>query len=136
MPSAGSGAPVTWFEIMGSDAARTQRFYAELFGWEIDNAAFADYGTVNPVAGRGIWGGVGGGLATRWATIYTSVPDVDETLSQVEALGGAIVTDSGIPELKSAARAALYGAVDPHMRTSAFRDPAGNVFGVSHKKSA
>ncbi len=32
-PSAGSGEAVTWFEVMGSDAARTQRFYADLFGW-------------------------------------------------------------------------------------------------------
>src|SRR6266436_4046646 len=31
-PSAGSGEAVTWFEILGSDAARTQRFYSELFG--------------------------------------------------------------------------------------------------------
>jgi hypothetical protein len=37
-----------------------------------------------------------------------------------------------VPALKSAARAALYGSVDDHMKTSAFRDPAGNVFGTAH----
>jgi predicted enzyme related to lactoylglutathione lyase len=135
-PSAGSGAPVTWFEIMGSDAARTQRFYAELFGWNVDNSAFPDYATVDTATGRGIWGGIGGGLDTRWAISYASVPDADEALIRAEKLGGTPITDSGVPELKSAARAALYGAVDPNMKTGAFRDPAGNVFGVAHKKSA
>ena len=37
-PSAGSGVPVNWFEVVGSDAARTQQFYADLFGWTVDPA--------------------------------------------------------------------------------------------------
>jgi hypothetical protein len=34
-----------------------------------------------------------------------------------------------VPTLKAAARAALYGSAGG-MKTGAFRDPAGNVFGV------
>jgi len=30
-PSAGDGAAVDWFEVLGSDAGRSQAFYAELF---------------------------------------------------------------------------------------------------------
>jgi hypothetical protein len=35
-----------------------------------------------------------------------------------------------VPALKAAARAALYGATVSSMQTGAFRDPAGNVFGI------
>jgi uncharacterized protein len=132
-PSAGPGAPVTWFEVMGSDAARTQQFYADLFGWTIDNSAFPSYAVVDTGTGRGIQGGLGGGVEARWATVYARVADVDQTLSRAEKFGGSRISDPGVPALKSAARAALYGSVDDGMKTGAFRDPAGNVFGVFHR---
>jgi uncharacterized protein len=131
-PSAGSGAPVTWFEVMGADAGRSQQFYAELFGWTVDNAAFPGYATVDTGAGRGIQGGIGGGEKSRWATVYAKVTDVEVTLLRAEQAGGSRISDSGVPALKSAARTALYGAVDENMRTETFRDPAGNIFGVFH----
>jgi predicted enzyme related to lactoylglutathione lyase len=129
-PSAGPGAPVTWFEVMGADAARTQRFYADLFGWTVDAAAFPRYATVDTGTGRGIQGGIGGGEASRWATVYAKVDDVDRALRHAERLGGSRVSDPGVPALKAAARAALYGSAAGDMQTAAFRDPAGNVFGV------
>lgn len=115
---------------MGSDAARTQRFYADLFGWTVDSSGFPGYAVVGTGTGRGIQGGIGGGQESRWATIYAKVDNVDKTLSRAEKLGGSRVTDPGVPALKSAARAALYGSVDDPMKTAAFRDPAGNVFGI------
>ena len=129
-PSAGPGAPVTWFEVMGSDAARTQRFYVDLFGWTVDSAAFPGYATVDTGTGRGIQGGIGGGAESRWATIYAKVADMDQTFSRAEKLGGSRILDPGVPALKAAARAALYGSPDDHMKTGAFRDPSGNVFGL------
>ncbi len=131
-PSAGSGAPVTWFEVMGTDAARSQQFYAELFGWTVDSAAFPGYATVDTGAGRGIQGGIGGGEKSRWATVYARVSDVEVTLRHAEEAGGSRISDPGVPALKSAARAALYGSVDESMKTDTFRDPAGNVFGIFH----
>jgi predicted enzyme related to lactoylglutathione lyase len=131
-PSEGPGAPADWFEVLGSDPARTQQFYADLFGWTVDDSGIPGYAAVDTGAGRGILGGLGGGLDTSWAIIYARVADVDQTLSRVEKLGGSLISDSGVPELKSAARAALYGSVDDQMKTAAFRDPAGNVFGVYH----
>jgi predicted enzyme related to lactoylglutathione lyase len=76
------------------------------------------YGLVDTGAGRGIQGGIGAGGKARWATVYASVPDVERTLAIAEKLGAARV----------------YGpnAVDDHMETGAFRDPAGNVVGVYH----
>jgi predicted enzyme related to lactoylglutathione lyase len=132
-PSAGSGAPVTWFEVMGSDAARSQQFYAELFGWTVDNATFPGYATVDTGTGRGIQGGIGGGgEKSRWATVYAKVTDVEVTLLRAEDAGGSRIADPGVSALKSASRAALYGSVDESIRTETFRDPAGNIFGVFH----
>ena len=110
-PSDGDGAAVDWFEVLGSDAGRSQAFYRELFGWEVPGGA---YGQVR----AGIGGGIGAGGENRWATVYASVPDVEATLARAGSLGGTRV----------------YGPnpVDDHTETGAFRDPAGNLFGVYH----
>lgn len=129
-PSAGPGEPVTWFEVFGSDAARTQRFYAELFGWSVDNSGLPDYAVVGTGTERGIQGGIGGGTQARWATIYARVSDVEHTLARVEKVGGSRVTAPDVVALKSAARTALYGNPDDQMRNEVFRDPAGNIFGI------
>jgi uncharacterized protein len=133
-PSAGSGEAVDWFEVLGSDPARTQRFYADLFGWTVDSSGFPGYAVADTGTGRGILGGLGGGVESRWAIVYAKVADVDQTLDRVEKLGGSPVSAPGMAGLKSAARAALYGAVDEGMKTAVFRDPAGNVFGITHTR--
>jgi len=120
-PSAGDGAPVDWFEVLGSDAARTQAFYTELFGWKLNDSGFPGYRLVDTDAGgRGIQGGLGAGGDSRWATVYANVADVEATLAKAERLGATRV----------------YGpnAVDDHTQTGAVRDPAGNVFGVYHHR--
>ncbi len=132
-PSAGPGNPIDWFEVMGSDAARTQRFYTELFDWKLDDGGLPDYASVETGAGRGIHGGLGGGQESRWATVYALVADVDETLSRAEQLGGSRVTDPSVPALKTAGRIARYG-FDDGMQTGAFRDPAGNVIGIYQRR--
>jgi predicted enzyme related to lactoylglutathione lyase len=117
-PSAGEGAAVDWFEILGSDGRRSQAFYGELFGWSFKDA-MTDYALVDTGAGSGISGGVGAsGNGRRWATVYASVDDVERSLARAEELGGR----------------REYGPldVDDHMQTGAVRDPAGNVFGVYH----
>jgi uncharacterized protein len=115
-PSDGDGAAVDWFEVLGADAGRSQAFYAELFGWDVPQGDA--YGLVGPGAAHGIGGGIGAGGEDRWATVYASVGDVEAALARAEALGATRV----------------YGPnqVDDHTRTGAFRDPAGNVFGVYH----
>jgi predicted enzyme related to lactoylglutathione lyase len=108
-PSEGNGAAVDWFEVLGADAGRSQAFYAELFGWEVPGGA---YGQV----AAGIGGGIGAGGEARWVTVYAAVEDVEATLARAGSLGGTRV----------------YGPnpVDDHTDTGAFRDPAGNLFGV------
>jgi uncharacterized protein len=120
-PSAGEGAPVDWFEVLGADAERTQAFYTELFGWKLNDSGFPGYGLVDTDAGgRGIQGGLGAGGDSRWATVYANVADIDAALARADRLGATRV----------------YGPneVDDHMRTAAIRDPAGNVFGVYHHR--
>ena len=132
-PSAGSGEPVDWFEIFGSDPARTQRFYAELFGWTIDNSGPPGYAVAHTGSSRGIQGGIGGGVDSRWAIVYAGVADVDKTLARAESLGGSRVTAPDVTALKLAARTALYeSAAD--MSLGELRDPAGNIFGIYHKE--
>jgi len=117
-PPSGEGAPVDWFEVLGSDAKASQAFYGKLFGWSFDNA-MANYALVDTGAGRGISGGVGASSDGRvWATVYASVDDVERCLARAGELGGK----------------REYGPmdVDDHMQTGAIRDPAGNLFGVYH----
>ena len=117
-PSPGSGAPVDWFEVLGADADRSQRFYAEIFGWQASMAG-PGYAMVDTGTSRGIKGGLGVSADQgSWATVYASVPDVEAVLGLAVELGGA----------------REYGPnpVDDHMQTGALRDPAGNVFGVYH----
>jgi uncharacterized protein len=117
-PSPGDAPAVDWFEVLGSDAERAQSFYAEVFGWVLNDPGFPGYRLVDTQSGEGaIAGGVGGGAAEgTWATVYANVPDVEAALARAETLGGRRV----------------YGPnpVDDHMKTGALRDPAGNVFGV------
>lgn len=108
-PSAGDGAAVDWFEVLGADAGRSQAFYAELFGWAVPGGA---YGLVS----AGISGGIGAGGEARWATVYASVGDVEAALGRAEGLG--------------ATREYGPNQVDDHTWTGMFRDPAGNPFGV------
>jgi predicted enzyme related to lactoylglutathione lyase len=112
------GVAADWFEILGTDAARSQRFYSEIFGWQVSAAEGARYAAVDTGTSRGIRGGIGGGDPGPWVTVYASVTDVAAALDAAAELGGS----------------AVHGpvAVDDHMQAGALRDPAGNVFGVYH----
>lgn len=116
-PTAGGGAAVDWFEVLGADAGRSQRFYAEIFGWK-SAATGGAYQSVDTGTARGIRGGIGAADLGSWATVYASVTDVAAALARAEKLGGS--------------REHGPVAVDDHMQTGALRDPAGNVFGVYH----
>ena len=89
------GQPVVHFEVIGKDGERLQKYYAELFGWEIDAGNPMGYGTVpregNTTAdGIGIGGGVGNGPEgyEGHVTFYVQVPDVGAALAKAEELGG------------------------------------------------
>jgi predicted enzyme related to lactoylglutathione lyase len=115
-PDQPAGVAVDWFEVLGADALRSQRFYTEIFGWQVSAAEGASYGMVDTGTSRGIRGGIGAGEPGPWVTVYASVTDVAGTLAEAARLGGSMV----------------HGpvSVDDHMETGALRDPAGNVLGI------
>ena len=117
------GQPVVHFEVIGKDGETLQRYYAELFDWDIDSGNEMGYGmvaregNVNP-DGVGIGGGVGGGPEgyEGHVTFYVEVPDVEAALAKAESLGGTRVMG---PE-------ELMGQVV----LGQFLDPEGHVVGV------
>jgi uncharacterized protein len=117
------GQPVVHFEVVAKDAERAQKYYSELFGWEINTDNPANYGIVaregntNP-DGVGIGGGVGGGPEgyDGHVTFYVEVPDVEAALAKAEDLGGS--------------RMMGPDKVMGEMEIGLFTDPEGKVVGV------
>jgi predicted enzyme related to lactoylglutathione lyase len=117
------GQPVIHFEVMGKDADNLQRYYSELFGWEIDASNPMNYGLVQREAnvtsdGQGIGGGIGAapeGYAGH-VTFYVGVPDVEAALAKAETLGGT--------------RMMGPDQVAEGVEIGLFTDPEGHVIGV------
>lgn len=84
--------PVAWFEVSGPDAGALQRFYSDLFDWQIDASNPMSYGMVAAAEG-GIPGGVGpspdGSAQVIW---YVAVPDLQAALDRASELGGKTIT--------------------------------------------
>lgn len=112
------GQPIVHFEIMGKDAVKLQKFYAELFGWKVGDA-MPDMGFYGLVDGEssGLAGGIGQEEdgSTR-VTVYVQVPDLQATLDQAVAKGGKVV----MPPME------IPGIVT----LAQFADPDGNVIGL------
>ena len=64
------GQPVAFFEVISPDAERAQKFYADLFGWQVSaDPAMGGYALVDTGAGEGaIGGGIGTGGTGRERT--------------------------------------------------------------------
>jgi predicted enzyme related to lactoylglutathione lyase len=119
-PSSGSGAPVTWFEVMGSDGGALVSFYTELFGWTSKKYEVPglDYWELDPGADVGIKGGIGtGNQGQSYATVYASPTDLEGTLQKAEASGATTV----LPPT----------AVADGPRIAMFTDPQGHLFGLA-----
>jgi predicted enzyme related to lactoylglutathione lyase len=117
------GQPVVHFEIIAADGEKAQRYYSELFGWEIDSNNPMNYGIVQREGntnadGVGIGGGVGSGPEGYGGhvTFYVEVPDVEAALAKAESLGGTRMM--GPDEV-------MDGLV-----IGLFNDPEGHVVGV------
>ncbi|MGH8868730.1 MAG: VOC family protein [Actinomycetes bacterium] len=117
------GQPVVHFEIVGQDADLLKRYYADLFGWRVDDANSMGYGVVAREEnlspdGVGIGGGISGGPEgyPGHLTFYVHVPDVEEALARAETLGGTRMMGPEKP---------MEGLV-----VGIFQDPEGHVVGV------
>ncbi len=112
------GNPVMWFEVQSKDPEKAQRFYAELFDWNVDADNPMGYGMVETGGDGGIRGGIGGTPegAPANVTWYVEVPDPEEHLKKAEELGGRrLMGPMEVPD----------GPTIAH-----FADPEGNVVGL------
>jgi uncharacterized protein len=81
------GAPIVHFEIGCRDKERSAAFYREAFGWEIDTGPRSSIrtGPDHEIGGRLV---ALGHEPHNYVTVYVSVPNVDESIANVERLGG------------------------------------------------
>ncbi|HWC12204.1 MAG TPA: VOC family protein [Acidimicrobiales bacterium] len=107
--------PVVHFELFAKDAPALGAFYAELFGWSLQDLPDIRYVLIDTRAGAGSTGGI---LTVpdgwRQPMFYVSVDDLQPALDRVERAGGA-TTLPPITEVVSFAQ---------------FSDPEGNVLGL------
>ena len=110
--------PVVWFEVLGNDGPKLQRFYAELFGWQIKSDSASGYGMVENGAKNGVPGGVGGSFQGfgPWVTFYVQSPDLAGSLETAKRLGGKVV----VPPMK----------IPNGPEVAVFADPEGHNVGL------
>lgn len=111
---------VTHFEIYAEEPAKLAAFYRGLFGWQIEQVPGIDYWRIQTGTEDG--GNIGGGLLCRpipgpraWVH-YVHVTALDETIAEVQQLGGAVLRPK-----TAVARTAWYAVV---------ADPEGNIFAL------
>ena len=84
------GRPVAFFEVTSTDHRRAQRFYADLFEWQVaedpDGYALVDTGAGSDAVGGGI--GPSQAPGDTGVKIYVRVDDLDATLARAAELGG------------------------------------------------
>ena len=111
---------VGWFEVTGRDGAALQRFYSDVFGWEVSDAGDGSgYGLVDAAA-PGIGGGIGASQdgGAGHVTFYVEVDDPALYLNRVEEHGGQVIAPpADIPEY--------------NLTFAFFADPEGHVVGLS-----
>jgi predicted enzyme related to lactoylglutathione lyase len=115
------GQPVAFFEVISPDHERAQKFYSELFGWQVaPDPAMGGWGLVDTGADEGaIGGGIGPstGPGDTGVKIYMRVDDLDAYLDRAEQLGGKrLVPPTDLP--------GGFG------RAAVFTDPDGNQVGL------
>lgn len=119
--------PVVHFEIIGRDPQKLQKFYSDLFGWELElgspvSAAISEtdsYGFLSPEkTAPPVAGGIGGGQGfTPHTVFYVHVGDVEQYLAKAVELGGTRIVG---PELSPGG-----------LTIGQFRDPEANLIGLA-----
>ncbi|HEX9496025.1 MAG TPA: VOC family protein, partial [Candidatus Limnocylindria bacterium] len=107
--------PVMWFEIMGTDSARLQKFYGDLFGWKLTPPIkeMGNYSMLERPA-SGIGGGIGEGDARM--SVYIESADPQRLVDKAVAAGALLL----MPVTQ----------ITPTTTIAMLKDPAGNTFGV------
>ena len=84
--------PVVHFEIRSSGSDELQRFYADLFDWNVDASNPMNYGLVDTRDDRGINGGIAPANGEpNLVSFYVEVEEIDAKLREAEERGGTVV---------------------------------------------
>ena len=110
--------PVVFFEIGCKDRAKTQKFFGDLFGWEMKGAGIAS--TIDTGVPQGIPGQIVslGHEPEHYTMFYVEVDDIQGCLDKAKALGGKTV----VPPVKI-----------PTGMFAWFSDLDGNLIGLVKK---
>jgi uncharacterized protein len=119
------GHPLAYFEFASKEPDRLQKFYADLFGWAINELPESGgYALVDTQAGEGaVAGGIGplqeGGAPGLRTYFYAE--NLGDALKKAESLGGKVLMEpTPIPGFGNFA---------------VFSDPDGNGIGLWDQKS-
>ncbi len=108
---------VIHIEVVGKDGPAIQKFYSEVFGWQLDTSNPGGYGMLRQ-EGETVTGGFGpsndGGPGH--VTFYVHTDDPKATLASVERLGGRVIMP--------------LTEVAPETTIALFSDPEGHVVGL------
>jgi predicted enzyme related to lactoylglutathione lyase len=114
------GQPIIQLEIMGKDAAKLQKFYADVFSWQVNKPGGPEFGfyALVPSDSSGLAVGIGQEPSgTARTTAYIQVPDLQATLDRAVSMGGKVVVPpTEIPGVLTFAH---------------FADPEGNLIGLT-----
>ena len=110
------GAHVIHVEVTGKDGPALQRFYSEIFDWQLDTDNPGGYGMYR--SGEGVDSGIGAAQdgGSGLVTFYVHTDDPAATLEQVESLGGRVIMP--------------LTEVAPETTIALFADPEGHVVGL------
>ena len=116
---------IGWIDLTVPDATALCDFYQAVVGWRVEGVemgGYQDYCMLpaegGPVAGVCHARGVNTGLPAQWL-IYITVANLEQSLAEVEARGGALVRPTK--------------TLGGHGRFAVVRDPAGAVCALFEK---
>lgn len=112
------GHPAVHFEVHSQHSEALRSFYSELFGWKLGVVPDGSFAMVDTDAGgEGIRGGIAQSAdGLSGVMLYVRVPDIKAHLRRVEAAGGSVLVER---------------TESPQVTTAVFRDPDGNVVGLT-----
>jgi predicted enzyme related to lactoylglutathione lyase len=102
-------------EVVGKDGAALQKFYGDVFGWQLDTNNPGGYGMLR---GGDLTAGIGASQdgGAGHVTFYVQSADAAATLRRVEEAGGRVL----MPPTE----------VAPETTIALFADPEGHVIGL------
>jgi len=110
------GAKVIHVEVTGKDGPKLQKFYSDIFGWNLDTNNPGGYGMYRQE--DGLTGGIGaaqdGGAGN--VTFYVHTDNPQAVLDKVAASGGQVIMP--------------LTEVAPETTVAMFTDPEGHVVGI------